>query len=131
MENEHALMNYHWPGNVRELESLMKRVVIFGESEIRKHINSHRNDIITASEINPRGIMNPSNLPNTFFEGKRLKEINDEVAGIIERRAIQKSLGEHGWNRKKTAKDLGISYRCLLYKIQQYNLQKEKSSPAT
>jgi DNA-binding NtrC family response regulator len=36
--------------------------------------------------------------------------------------AIHCALKETGWNRKRAAKLLSISYRCLLYKIRQHNL---------
>jgi len=36
--------------------------------------------------------------------------------------AISKALEESGWNRKRAAKLLSISYRGLLYKIRQHNI---------
>jgi DNA-binding NtrC family response regulator len=36
--------------------------------------------------------------------------------------AINCALQKTGWNRKRAAKLLSISYRCLLYKIRQHNL---------
>jgi DNA-binding NtrC family response regulator len=36
--------------------------------------------------------------------------------------AISRALEESGWNRKRAAKLLSISYRGLLYKIRQYNI---------
>ncbi len=127
-ESERLLMDYSWPGNVRELESLVKRVVIFGESEIIKHIETSRaergesNDVVTGSM--PAGL-NPALLPDSYFSGKSLKDVNDTIMSQVESRAIRLCLERLSWNRKKAAKDLDISYRCLLYKIQQYNLQKE------
>ena len=50
--------------------------------------------------------------------------------GSLERRAIELGLLKHGWNRKRAAKDLGISYRCLLYKIQEYDLKPDKDRKA-
>ncbi len=126
-ESERALMDYPWPGNVRELESLVKRVVIFGEQEISKHIDSHGGEQPHPPVVHDgRGPLNPAVLPDSYFKGKTLREINEGLMGEIERRAIQMSLDGLGWNRKKAAKELGISYRCLLYKIQQYSLQREK-----
>jgi transcriptional regulator with AAA-type ATPase domain len=126
-ESERLMLEYHWPGNVRELESMVKRVVIFGEQEIRKHVEAHRDEKFGT---NPRYAtaaghpLAPALLSDSYFENKTLKEINDGIVGQVERRAIERSLKRLGWNRKKTAKELDISYRCLLYKIQQYNLQK-------
>jgi transcriptional regulator with PAS, ATPase and Fis domain len=36
--------------------------------------------------------------------------------------AINRALTHTGWNRKRAAKLLSISYRSLLYKIRQYNI---------
>ena len=36
--------------------------------------------------------------------------------------AISRALEDSGWNRKRAAKLLSISYRGLLYKIRQYNI---------
>src|SRR5579859_5994327 len=36
--------------------------------------------------------------------------------------AISRALEESGWNRKRAAKLLSISYRGLLYKIRQHNI---------
>lgn len=43
----------------------------------------------------------------------------------FERRYLRVELIRHGWNRKRTALDLGISYRGLHYKIQKYQLKPE------
>jgi two-component system response regulator AtoC len=128
-EAERALLAYPWPGNIRELESLMKRVVIFGEQEILRHIDTHRDERMPegsgngSGAIDAAGGFDPARLADRFFEGKTLKEISESVLGPIESRAIQHVLDACGWNRKKAAKELGISYRCLLYKIQQYELK--------
>jgi DNA-binding NtrC family response regulator len=127
-ESERALMDYHWPGNVRELESLAKRIVIFGETEIQKHLESPHEEHAAGASPAHGIITYPGALPDAFFADKTLKSINEEVMNEIERRAIQLALDRLGWNRKKAAKDLGVSYRCLLYKIQQYSLQKAKES---
>jgi len=39
-----------------------------------------------------------------------------------EMQAISRALEQTGWHRKRAAQLLRISYRCLLYKIQQYNI---------
>jgi two-component system response regulator AtoC len=128
-DSERALVGYCWPGNVRELESLMKRVIIFGEQEIARHIESHRDDpiMMRGDGMGPQ-TLNPTQLPDSYFQNKSLKEITEGVLNQIERRAIQLVLNNQGWNRKRAAKELGISYRCLLYKIQQYELHKEEAA---
>ncbi len=41
--------------------------------------------------------------------------------------AIRCALQETGWNRKRAAQLLSISYRGLLYKIRQYNIMPEST----
>src|ERR1035437_979921 len=48
-----------------------------------------------------------------------LKEITKAATRDLEREIILKVLQANGWNRQKTAKWLNISYRSLLYKLQE------------
>jgi hypothetical protein len=41
--------------------------------------------------------------------------------------AISQALAQTGWNRKRAAQLLSISYRGLLYKIRQHNITKDQS----
>lgn len=118
---EDVMMQYPWPGNVRELESLMKRSAIFGEGEIVKYIERNRGS--AGGPMVPSLIARPVETEAAFFEGKSLRDLNDEVMKPLERRAIEVCLVKNGWNRKRAAKDLSVSYRCLLYKIQEYELK--------
>jgi len=132
-ENERRLLEYEWPGNVRELESLIKRAVIFNEGEIGKHLEAHRGErpptpVGAGAETAAAGGFDPASMPDAYFNGKTLKEVSQALLSHVERRAILMSLDRLGWNRKKVSKELGISYRCLLYKIQEYNLQKDGAS---
>jgi two-component system response regulator AtoC len=47
-----------------------------------------------------------------------LKEITRAATQDLERQIILKVLEANGWSRRKTAKWLNISYRSLLYKLQ-------------
>ena len=99
------LQRYSWPGNIRQLENLMKRYVILG------------NDEALTSELVSRG-------GNCFdpvipADGKiSLKKATRDATRELERRIIIKVLHAHNWNRKKAARAMSISYRALLYKIQ-------------
>jgi len=44
------------------------------------------------------------------------------LRATAEAEAITRALNETAWNRKRAAQILSISYRGLLYKIQQYNI---------
>jgi len=49
------------------------------------------------------------------------------LRNAAEAHAISRTLQETGWNRKRAAQLLSISYRGLLQKIRQYNLTQQKS----
>ena len=51
-----------------------------------------------------------------------LKNVAREAARAAERAAILAVLERTRWNRLRTARVLGISYRALLYKLQAYGL---------
>lgn len=40
----------------------------------------------------------------------------------LERRYLLAELNRHSWNRAQTARDLGLAYRTLLYKIERLGL---------
>jgi two-component system response regulator AtoC len=99
------LQAYNWPGNIRQLENLMKRYVILGNEEA-----------ITAELVSSNGNCFDPVIPS---DGKiSLKHATRQAVRELERRIIMKVLHTHNWNRKKAAKAMSISYRALLYKIQ-------------
>ena len=51
-----------------------------------------------------------------------LKSLVQTVKGEAERNAILTALEQTQWNRRAAARLLQVSYRTLLYKIQQYNM---------
>jgi transcriptional regulator with PAS, ATPase and Fis domain len=51
-----------------------------------------------------------------------MKSIVREFADRTEVRMIHEALDASSWNRRYAAKQLNISYRGLLYKIQEHNL---------
>jgi DNA-binding NtrC family response regulator len=52
-----------------------------------------------------------------------LKSLIQGVKSEAERNAIGAALQRTGWNRKAAARLLRVSYRTLLYKIEQYHMQ--------
>jgi two-component system response regulator AtoC len=50
------------------------------------------------------------------------------VVRELERKVILKVLQNHHWNRKLSAKTLGISYRALLYKIRDAGLPSNRQA---
>jgi transcriptional regulator with PAS, ATPase and Fis domain len=104
------LKQYRWPGNVRELETVIKRIVLFGEEAavLQGLMNNNHSE----------NSMNSSGAP----ESLGLKELKKKAVEAAEIEVIQNALQGTHWNRKKAAKLLGVSYKGLLYKIQKYGL---------
>lgn len=103
------LQRYDWPGNIRELENLVKRFVILGTE-----------DVIT-TELVSRG---QTHFSARVAQGESvpLKELTRQAVQELERKVILQVLQANHWNRKVAARKLKISYRALLYKIQQAGL---------
>jgi transcriptional regulator with PAS, ATPase and Fis domain len=51
-----------------------------------------------------------------------MKGAVNEIKNETEIRMLQNALSASGWNRRRAAVNLNISYRTLLYKIQQHRL---------
>jgi two-component system response regulator AtoC len=52
-----------------------------------------------------------------------LKIAVNEAKRKVERRLLSDALVRHNWNRKQAARELGISYRAMIYKIKDYRLE--------
>jgi two-component system response regulator AtoC len=100
------MQRYNWPGNIRQLENLIRGYVLMSDEES------------LAAELVPThatGIVPEIDLANPIS----LKEITKAATRGLEREIILKVLQANGWSRRKTAKWLNISYRSLLYKLQE------------
>jgi two-component system, NtrC family, response regulator AtoC len=109
-----AFIAADWPGNIRELENAVKRYVLFGSVET-----------IIAS-LQCRNGVPPAPQPPC----SSLKELRRNAVRECEYTAILTSLTRNHWNRRKAAQDLHISYRSLLYIMEQHHFPK-KREPAS
>jgi two-component system response regulator AtoC len=110
---------HDWPGNVRELENLVRRLVVLKDpAMILGELHSGRDATVVAPGAPPStpapGV--PA-LHAPLPEDAPLKEVGRRAARIAEREAILRALMRTGWNKRKAAKRLQISYKALLYKI--------------
>jgi two-component system response regulator AtoC len=115
---------YDWPGNVRELENLVRRLVVLkdpnmvlGELTPARAVASELKTNGAAAAVAPSLSAPQSGLHAPLPEDAPLKEVGKRAARIAEREAIIRALGRTGWNKRKAAKRLQISYKALLYKI--------------
>jgi two-component system response regulator AtoC len=102
------LQSLSWPGNIRELSNAVARYVLIGP------------EAMIGSASHPR--------KRTNFAAKQsgtqvsLKRMAKDAVKEVERNVILEALRANQWNRRKTALELKISYRALIYKIQDAGL---------
>ena len=129
-----ACQQYAWPGNLRELETFSKRFLAHGDETAALQLLHSPPDSGLANDENGNrnrngqaksGIHPPSVYAlNTHAseEKSSLKMLVRNAKGEAERGAIADALEQTHWNRKAAARLLNVSYRALLYKIQDYGL---------
>ena len=138
-ETMRLFAEYEWPGNVRELENLLKRAVVLGSDE------SIRAELAAATAartrltgpipaLQPRADTNPASgvevvapPPDAAMPAAppgSLKDIARQAAREAERELIYRTLQQTRWNRREAAEILGVSYKALLYKIKEAELDK-------
>jgi two-component system response regulator AtoC len=97
---------YNWPGNVRQLANLVRSYVLIGDEDL------------LATELMPQTFSNESIVADIdLSQPLSLKRITKKATLDLERQIILKVLRTNNWNRQKTAKWLQMSYRSLLYKL--------------
>ena len=97
------LGSYSYPGNVRELENIIERAFIFSSSDA----------------IGPGDIDIPMDQARTLPVPTTLKD--------LERRAITEALHRWEGNRTRAARELGITRRTLINKINEYRLRADQN----
>jgi DNA-binding NtrC family response regulator len=109
------LMRHSWPGNIRELENAARKMVALGNEKLVI-------DDLAVGETAKVAESAPAASQTVYRPGRSLKEAAREASRHAEREMILKQLERTRWNRKKTALELQISYKALLYKLKQLGL---------
>jgi len=105
-------LRHDWPGNVRELENLVRRLVVLRDPAMVL------GELVARPAALPpvaNTVRDPATLP--AGEDEPLKEVARRAARVAEREAILRALKRTGWNKRKAARRLQVSYKALLYKI--------------
>ena len=144
-ETKRLFNEYDWPGNVRELENLVKRAVVLGSDdsirrELADAIAGRRRlpgPIPALQPRTPETAAAPAAAPAPVAAAPQerapaeapavtgsLKDIARHAAREAERDLIYRTLQQTRWNRREAAEILGVSYKALLYKIKEAELDK-------
>jgi two-component system response regulator AtoC len=114
-----ACVKAPWPGNVRELGNFLKRFMILGDENVA---------------INELTRQTPDENAVAAAAGATSIPANGDLKGLVrgvkdgaEIEAITKALMQTGWNRKRAAEVLNISYKAMLYKVRQYGITPPKN----
>jgi two-component system response regulator AtoC len=108
-----CLYAHDWPGNVRELANAVERAVVMSTSAMILP-----EDLPETVGRRPAGGA-PS--AGTVDSSEPIRPLRDLV-NAFETRVIREALARNGGNRARTAIELGISRRALLYKLQEYGI---------
>lgn len=111
--------HHSWPGNLPELENFVKRYLIMGDDSLE--MDEWERPSPWRAEAQAREDSSVAHHGSRASD-KTLKSLVRDAKGEAEKNAITHALEETRWNRKAAARLLGISYRALLYKIQEYRM---------
>jgi two-component system response regulator AtoC len=107
-EEEELLREHDWPGNIRELGNLARKVVALGQSRLAM------SELKRAAPAQGKTV--------ELGRNESLKVVAKEASRVAERDLILKALERTHWNRKQAARELQVSYKALLYKIKQMDV---------
>ena len=103
-----CLSSYPFPGNVRELENEIERAMAMVADSNQIEI-SNLSDKIHHDSVRE-------------IHGVKLRSSLKEMVETLEKSVLMEKLREHGGNKTRVAKELGLSRNGLMKKIQRYGL---------
>ena len=103
------LRQWDWPGNLRELENWIARTIILGDDEA------------LGAELR-RQLELTNALASRQSRPGSLKDASRRATSAATSAVILRVLQANHWNRRKTAEELNMSYRSLMYKLREMGL---------
>ena len=123
-----ACVQHSWPGNMQELETFVKRYLLAGDQQFLLgwlEATGRETDMPENSSPSRRD----TEAQNSKSAPRSLKSLLQSVRSETERNAISAALEKTRWNRKAAARLLKVSYRTMLYKIEQYEINPSNHEP--
>jgi DNA-binding NtrC family response regulator len=113
-EAAQAIDNYSWPGNVRELQNTIERAVILtdGKQIELRNLNFAFQRTSIADDF-----------AHVFDLSGSLSDVAGRATRTAERSKLRQALELTNWNKTKAAEMLDVSYKTLLSKVKEYELE--------
>jgi DNA-binding NtrC family response regulator len=104
---------YSWPGNIRELENVIERALVLD-----------KDGVLGLDDLSERLRTREHRVANLRME------LPDEGISLedVERALLLAALHKHNWNQTRAAAFLNITRSTLLYRIQKFGLERERTS---
>jgi two-component system, NtrC family, response regulator AtoC len=111
-----AALLYDWKGNLRELRNFVTRTIVMRDADA------------ATRELEARAAASGATSPldqlgDAVAPCAGIRSVVRDVKARTEAKMIQGALETFGWNRRRAAQYLEMSYRGLLYKIREHHLR--------